>query len=96
MAQPPPRKGAYAKFVVNLHREQFNKLQAKNQQELDLLDDLRPGEPCQDHNRNMLKMQKIFLTPALLFLKLGANNARSHYCIYHMLLTHGGKVAPSF
>ena len=45
MAQPPPRKGAYAKFVVNLHREQFNKLQAKNQQELDLLDDIRLGGP---------------------------------------------------
>ncbi len=45
MAQPPPRKGAYTKFVVNLHREQFNKLQAKNQQELDLLDDLRQRGP---------------------------------------------------
>ena len=41
MAQPPPRKGAYNKFVMNLHKEQFNKLQAKNQQELDLLDDIR-------------------------------------------------------
>ena len=54
MAQPPPRKGAYAKFVVNLHREQFNKLQAKNQQELDLLDDIRLGGPrstlCQPPN----------------------------------------------
>ena len=41
MAQPPPRKGAYNKFVQNLHKEQFAKLQAKNQQELDLLDDIR-------------------------------------------------------
>ena len=57
MAQPPPRKGdfsgllrawwrtlisgAYNKFVVNLHKEQTSKLQAKNQQELDLLDDIR-------------------------------------------------------
>ena len=41
MAQPPPRKGAYNKFVQNLHKEQFSKLQAKNQQELDLLDDIR-------------------------------------------------------
>ena len=41
MAQPPPRKGAYNKFVVNLHKEQYTKLQAKHQQELDLLDDIR-------------------------------------------------------
>ena len=41
MAQPPPRKGAYNKFVLNLHKDQFSKLQAKNQQELDLLDDIR-------------------------------------------------------
>ena len=41
MAQPPPRKGAYNKFVLNLHKEQYGKLQAKNQQELDLLDDIR-------------------------------------------------------
>jgi len=41
MTQPPPRKGAYTKFVQNLHKEQFSKLQAKNQQELDLLDDIR-------------------------------------------------------
>lgn len=55
MAQPPPRKGdfsgllrgdepisgAYNKFVVNLHKDQTSKLQAKNQQELDLLDDIR-------------------------------------------------------
>ena len=41
MAQPPPRKGAYNKFVQNLHKDQFSKLQAKNQQELDLLDDIR-------------------------------------------------------
>ena len=41
MAQPPPRKGAYNKFVQNLHKEQFLKLQAKNQQEIDLLDDVR-------------------------------------------------------
>ena len=41
MGQPPPRKGAYNKFVMNLHKDQFNKLQAKNQQELDLLDDIR-------------------------------------------------------
>jgi hypothetical protein len=41
MAQPPPRKGAYNKFVVNLHKEQYSKLQAKHQQELDLLDDIR-------------------------------------------------------
>ena len=33
--------GAYNKFVVNLHKEQTSKLQAKNQQELDLLDDIR-------------------------------------------------------
>ena len=33
--------GAYNKFVVNLHKDQTSKLQAKNQQELDLLDDIR-------------------------------------------------------
>ena len=36
-----PISGAYNKFVVNLHKDQTSKLQAKNQQELDLLDDIR-------------------------------------------------------
>ena len=36
-----PFSGAYNKFVVNLHKDQTSKLQAKNQQELDLLDDIR-------------------------------------------------------
>ena len=40
-AQPPPRKGAYAKHVQNLHKDQFNSAQLKNSQELDLLDDIR-------------------------------------------------------
>ena len=40
-AQPPPRKGAYAKHVQNLHKDQFNAAQLKNSQELDLLDDIR-------------------------------------------------------
>ena len=41
MAQPPPRKGAYNKEVANLHKEQLVNVQAKNQQELDLLDDIK-------------------------------------------------------
>ncbi|XP_077301597.1 FCH and double SH3 domains nervous wreck [Arctopsyche grandis] len=39
--QPPPRKGNYAKFLKNLHGEQVAKLQAKNQHECDLLEDIR-------------------------------------------------------
>ncbi|XP_046409814.1 protein nervous wreck isoform X1 [Neodiprion fabricii] len=39
--QPPPRKGNYAKFLKNLHTEQAAKLQAKNQHECDLLEDIR-------------------------------------------------------
>jgi len=39
--QPPPRKGAYNKTVSNLHKEQLANIQAKNQQELDLLDDIK-------------------------------------------------------
>ncbi|XP_077276587.1 protein nervous wreck isoform X1 [Temnothorax americanus] len=39
--QPPPRKGNYAKFLKNVHTEQAAKLQAKNQHECDLLEDIR-------------------------------------------------------
>ncbi|XP_046674644.1 protein nervous wreck isoform X2 [Homalodisca vitripennis] len=39
--QPPPRKGNYAKFLKNLHAEQLAKLQLKNQNECELLDDIR-------------------------------------------------------
>ncbi|KAK7865510.1 hypothetical protein R5R35_003211 [Gryllus longicercus] len=39
--QPPPRKGNYAKFLKTLHSEQVAKLQAKNQHECDLLEDIR-------------------------------------------------------
>ncbi|XP_076169428.1 protein nervous wreck-like isoform X1 [Ptiloglossa arizonensis] len=39
--QPPPRKGNYAKFLKNVHAEQAAKLQAKNQHECDLLEDIR-------------------------------------------------------
>lgn len=34
-------KGNYAKFLKNLHSEQIAKLQAKNQHECDLLEDIR-------------------------------------------------------
>ncbi|XP_046141677.1 protein nervous wreck isoform X3 [Osmia bicornis bicornis] len=39
--QPPPRKGNYTKFLKNVHAEQAAKLQAKNQHECDLLEDIR-------------------------------------------------------
>ncbi|XP_049786116.1 protein nervous wreck [Schistocerca cancellata] len=39
--QPPPRKGTYAKFLTKFHSEQVTKLQAKNQYECDLLEDIR-------------------------------------------------------
>ncbi|KAG7211508.1 hypothetical protein KM043_010777 [Ampulex compressa] len=39
--QPPPRKGNYAKFLKSVHAEQAAKLQAKNQHECDLLEDIR-------------------------------------------------------
>ncbi|XP_073974020.1 FCH and double SH3 domains nervous wreck isoform X2 [Rhodnius prolixus] len=39
--QPPPRKGNYVKFLKNLHTEQIAKLQLKNQNECELLDDIR-------------------------------------------------------
>ena len=38
---PPPRKGAYSKHVQALHKDQITKLQAKNGQEIDLLEDIR-------------------------------------------------------
>ncbi|XP_042881081.1 protein nervous wreck-like isoform X2 [Penaeus japonicus] len=41
MMQPPPRKGNFLKVCKNLHSEQVAKLQAKNQQECDLLEDIR-------------------------------------------------------
>ncbi|KAE9540043.1 hypothetical protein AGLY_005295 [Aphis glycines] len=39
--QPPPRKGNYVKFLKNLHSEQIAKLLLKNQNECDLLEDIR-------------------------------------------------------
>nr|XP_045612891.1 protein nervous wreck-like [Procambarus clarkii] len=39
--QPPPRKGNYLKVCKNLHSEQLSKLLAKNQQECELLEDIR-------------------------------------------------------
>ncbi|XP_053971359.1 protein nervous wreck isoform X2 [Hylaeus volcanicus] len=39
--QPPPRKGNFVKFLKNVHAEQAAKLQAKNQHECDLLEDIR-------------------------------------------------------
>ncbi|XP_011498975.1 PREDICTED: FCH and double SH3 domains protein 2 [Ceratosolen solmsi marchali] len=39
--QPPPRKGNNAKFLKHVHSEQAAKLQAKNQHECDLLEDIR-------------------------------------------------------
>lgn len=37
----PPRKGAYSKHVQALHKDQFGKLQGKNSQEINLLEDIR-------------------------------------------------------
>jgi len=39
--QPPPRKGGYNKIVSNVHKDQLANIQAKNQQELDMLDDIK-------------------------------------------------------
>ncbi|XP_055624685.1 protein nervous wreck isoform X2 [Toxorhynchites rutilus septentrionalis] len=39
--QPPPRKGNYTKFLKNLHSEQLAKLALKNQNECELLEDIR-------------------------------------------------------
>ena len=36
----PPRKGAYTKHVSALHKDQFIRIQAKNSQELELLDQM--------------------------------------------------------
>ena len=37
----PPRKGAYSKHVQSLHKDQYSKLQGKNTQEINLLEDIR-------------------------------------------------------
>ncbi|XP_037070094.1 protein nervous wreck-like [Pollicipes pollicipes] len=39
--QNPPRKTTHAKFLKSLHAEQLSRVQAKNQQECDLLEDIR-------------------------------------------------------
>ena len=36
----PPRKGAYTKHVSALHKDQFIRIQAKNSQELELIDQM--------------------------------------------------------
>lgn len=38
-AQLPPRKGAYAKHITALHKDQHFRVQAKNAQEIELLED---------------------------------------------------------
>ena len=39
-APHPPRKGAYTKHVSALHKDQFIRIQAKNSQEMELLDQM--------------------------------------------------------
>ncbi len=39
--QPLPRRGAYSKHIQSLHKDQLSKLQAKNSQEIDLLDQIK-------------------------------------------------------
>ena len=39
-APHPPRKGAYTKHVSALHKDQFIRIQAKNAQEIELLDQI--------------------------------------------------------
>ena len=39
-AAPPPRKGAYTKHVSALHKDQYIRCQAKNAQEIALLDQI--------------------------------------------------------
>ncbi|CAC5380439.1 FCHSD [Mytilus coruscus] len=39
--QPPPRKVKHAAVLKNIHSEQVSKLQAKHQQECELLEDIR-------------------------------------------------------
>ncbi|KAG8335697.1 F-BAR and double SH3 domains protein 2 [Homalodisca vitripennis] len=41
LASHPVVAGNYAKFLKNLHAEQLAKLQLKNQNECELLDDIR-------------------------------------------------------
>ncbi|XP_035709024.1 protein nervous wreck-like isoform X3 [Folsomia candida] len=41
MQPPPMRKGPYLKVLTNVHKEQIARLQAKNQHECDLLEDIR-------------------------------------------------------
>ena len=37
---PPPRKGAYTKHISALHKDQYIRIQAKNVQETELLEDI--------------------------------------------------------
>ncbi len=36
-----PRKGAYSKHIQSLHKDQMSRLQAKNSQEIDLLEQIK-------------------------------------------------------
>ena len=36
----PPRKGAYTKHITALHKDQYIRIQAKNAQELELMEDV--------------------------------------------------------
>ena len=40
-AQPPPRKDCYARTAGAAHKEELGQLAGQNQQELDLLEDIR-------------------------------------------------------
>ncbi|XP_054276253.1 protein nervous wreck-like isoform X1 [Macrosteles quadrilineatus] len=64
--QPPPRKGNYAKFLKNLHTEQLAKLQLKNQNECELLEDIRNfiikrSQIEKSYSEALLKISSAFL-----------------------------------
>ncbi len=64
-AQPPPRRGAYTKHIQNLHKDQLSSTQVKNNQELDLLDDIigymkKRGAIEKQYAESMLKLSNSY------------------------------------
>ncbi|XP_015125765.1 protein nervous wreck isoform X4 [Diachasma alloeum] len=100
--QPPPRKGNYAKFLKNVHTEQAAKLQAKNQHECDLLEDIRnftlkKSAIEKSYSEALLKISSAYLNkkiPNIPDLKIdGAEEKWNMWNVWRTVLEENEKLA---
>ncbi|XP_076681497.1 protein nervous wreck isoform X2 [Andrena cerasifolii] len=100
--QPPPRKGNFAKFLKNVHAEQAAKLQAKNQHECDLLEDIRnftikKSAIEKSYSEALLKISSAYLNkkiPNIPDLKVdGADEKWNMWNVWRTVLEENEKLA---